>query len=395
MGETFASTAQMQAMKRETEAQMVSAAEAIQAAQGMAAAVGSTNLGPGQDQITDALSKMPRAALFDIMAQMKGLIQQNQQQARQILVTNPSLTRALFQAQILLGMLKNPLSADATAQPGPPPAAPQLVPQPAPAPQQQFPPPHMQSQHQLAPAMRPQHAPSANPITHFPPQDMQSQAPPQQQQQGGSLPGAPQSMRHAPGQSMPGRGARHPGPAQGGPGPGPVGMQTGPGPVGMQTGPAGQQYGGPMQGPPVGQAGQGMQGPGPGPGQVPVRRPHDPRMRGADPRQQAHPRPAQPIQQPQPNPQPQPAPAANLPAEQQKVLLNQIMQLSPAQIDGLPHEQKAQVLALQQQMVSLLLIHEYCVGPVLRPCLLSSATCIQSIAGSSTSVVSVHWFQFA
>lgn len=186
------------------QAQMVSAAEAIQAAQGMAAAVGSTNLGPGQDQITDALSKMPRAALFDIMAQMKGLIQQNQQQARQILVTNPSLTRALFQAQILLGMLKNPLSADATAQPGPPPAAPQLVPQPAPAPQQQFPPPHMQSQHQLAPAMRPQHAPSANPITHFPPQDMQSQAPPQQQQQGGSLPGAPQSMRHAPGQSMPG-----------------------------------------------------------------------------------------------------------------------------------------------------------------------------------------------
>lgn len=66
------------------------------------------------------------------------------------------------------------------------------------------------------------------------------------------------------------------------------------------------------------QAGQGMQGPGPGPGQLPVRRPHDPRMRGADPRQQAHPRPAQPIQQPQPNPQPQQVPAANLPAEQQK-----------------------------------------------------------------------------
>ena len=66
------------------------------------------------------------------------------------------------------------------------------------------------------------------------------------------------------------------------------------------------------------QAGQGMPGPGPGPGQVPVRRPHDPRMRGADPRQQAHPRPVQPIQQPQPKPQPQQAPAANLPAEQQK-----------------------------------------------------------------------------
>ncbi len=33
------------------------------------------------------------------------------------------------------------------------------------------------------------------------------------------------------------------------------------------------------------------------------------------------------------------------------VLLQQIMQLSPAQIEGLPPEQKAQVLALQQQMV--------------------------------------------
>lgn len=34
------------------------------------------------------------------------------------------------------------------------------------------------------------------------------------------------------------------------------------------------------------------------------------------------------------------------------VLLQQIMQLSAAQIEGLPPEQKAQVLALQQQMVS-------------------------------------------
>lgn len=33
------------------------------------------------------------------------------------------------------------------------------------------------------------------------------------------------------------------------------------------------------------------------------------------------------------------------------VLLQQIMQLTPAQIEGLPPEQKAQVLALQQQMV--------------------------------------------
>ena len=170
----------------------------------MAAAVGSTNLGPGQDQITDALSKMPRAALYDIMAQMKGLIQQNQQQARQILVTNPSLTRALFQAQILLGMLKNPLSAEPALplQQGPPqqgpPQQPMPGPAPGPAPQQQQYQPHVQQQQQ-APVMRPQHvAPASN--LQYPPQDLQPQ--PQQ-----GLPGAPQPLRNPHAQpigSMPG-----------------------------------------------------------------------------------------------------------------------------------------------------------------------------------------------
>ena len=59
-----------------------------------------------------------------------------------------------------------------------------------------------------------------------------------------------------------------------------------------------------------------MPGPAPGPGQASARRPHDPRMRGADPR--AQPRP---VQQPQVQPQqaqPQQSAAANLPAEQQK-----------------------------------------------------------------------------
>lgn len=185
------------------QAHIVSAAEAAHAAQGMAAAVGSTNLGPGQDQITDALSKMPRAALYDIMAQMKGLIQQNQQQARQILVTNPSLTRALFQAQILLGMLKNPLSSDAT----PPQALPQGPPQqqpvamPGPAPQQQpqqqqqhYQPPQVPQQQQHASAMRPQQVPP-NANVQYPPQDMQGV--PQQ-----GLPGAPQPLRNPHGQPM-------------------------------------------------------------------------------------------------------------------------------------------------------------------------------------------------
>ena len=188
------------------QAHVVTATEAAHAAQGMAAAVGSTNLGPGQDQITDALSKMPRAALYDIMAQMKGLIQQNQQQARQILVTNPSLTRALFQAQILLGMLKNPLSSDATPPQAPPQGPPQQqpVPMPGPAPQQQPQQQQQQQQHyqlpqvpqqqQHAPAMRPQQVPP-NTNVQYPPQDMQG--PPQQ-----GLPGAPQPLRNPHGQPM-------------------------------------------------------------------------------------------------------------------------------------------------------------------------------------------------
>ncbi len=182
------------------QAHIVTATEAAHAAQGMAAAVGSTNLGPGQDQITDALSKMPRAALYDIMAQMKGLIQQNQQQARQILVTNPSLTRALFQAQILLGMLKNPLSSDVTPPQALPQGPPQQqpVPMPGPAPQQHqqqhFQAPQVPQQQQQHAAMRPQQVPP-NANVQYPPQDMQGPA-----QQG--LPGAPQPLRNPHGQPM-------------------------------------------------------------------------------------------------------------------------------------------------------------------------------------------------
>ncbi|XP_077220377.1 hydroxyproline-rich glycoprotein family protein [Tasmannia lanceolata] len=54
------------------------------------------------------LAGMSKHQLYDIMSQMKTLIEQNQQQARKILVENPILTRALFQAQIMLGMVQPP-----------------------------------------------------------------------------------------------------------------------------------------------------------------------------------------------------------------------------------------------------------------------------------------------
>ncbi|XP_059661652.1 cleavage stimulating factor 64 [Cornus florida] len=61
----------------------------------------------GED-VSINLAGMSKNQLYDIMSQMKTLIEQNKQQARQILIQNPLLTRALFQAQIMLGMVQPP-----------------------------------------------------------------------------------------------------------------------------------------------------------------------------------------------------------------------------------------------------------------------------------------------
>ncbi|KAL2543835.1 hydroxyproline-rich glycoprotein family protein [Forsythia ovata] len=60
------------------------------------------------DGVPSSLAGMSKNQLYDIMSQMKALIEQNQHQARQILIQNPALTRALFQAQIMLGMVQPP-----------------------------------------------------------------------------------------------------------------------------------------------------------------------------------------------------------------------------------------------------------------------------------------------
>ncbi|TKY60930.1 Cleavage stimulating factor 64 [Spatholobus suberectus] len=62
----------------------------------------------GGEGLSANLAGMSKNQLYDIMSQMKSLIEQNQQQARQILIQNPMLTKALFQAQIMLGMVQPP-----------------------------------------------------------------------------------------------------------------------------------------------------------------------------------------------------------------------------------------------------------------------------------------------
>nr|VDD64381.1 unnamed protein product [Brassica oleracea] len=62
----------------------------------------------GDGVIPANLAGMTKSQLYGIMSQMKALIDQNHEQAREILIQNPLLTKALFQAQIMLGMVQPP-----------------------------------------------------------------------------------------------------------------------------------------------------------------------------------------------------------------------------------------------------------------------------------------------
>ncbi|CAK9276157.1 unnamed protein product, partial [Sphagnum jensenii] len=64
------------------------------------------------DALTNNLAGMSKHQLYEVMVQMKMLIQQNQQQARQVFIANPQLTKALFQIR--------PVAAHSSAVPGQP-----------------------------------------------------------------------------------------------------------------------------------------------------------------------------------------------------------------------------------------------------------------------------------
>lgn len=252
--------------------------------------------GGSTDKVTNTLAGMSRQQLFDIMVQMKALIGANPGQARQVLIGAPQLTRALFQAQILLGMVRAPevpphLVQQQAAMAGgvtmgglPPPP----------------PPPAMAAAAAAG-------ASAAMPMGYQPP-----------------------GMAGYPAQAYPGMVAAPAAPAVA-----PYGMQqqppaAAPGLMGMQPGmplmaggqPALGALGQPQQQPPLGGY----------PGLVGV--PGAPALPAAAPA-------AAPLAAPQ------------LGAEQQKALLSKIMMLTPEQIQLLPEAQKAQVLALQAQMVSV------------------------------------------
>ncbi|XP_058088784.1 cleavage stimulating factor 64 isoform X2 [Magnolia sinica] len=61
--------------------------------------------GLGNDPLTHHLSKMSRTQLFEVMSEMKAMATKNKALARQLLVASPQLPKAIFQAQIMLGLV--------------------------------------------------------------------------------------------------------------------------------------------------------------------------------------------------------------------------------------------------------------------------------------------------
>lgn len=59
----------------------------------------------GSDPLTLHLAKMSRTQLNEIISELKALSMQNKEQARQLLLACPNLPKAIFQAQLMLGMV--------------------------------------------------------------------------------------------------------------------------------------------------------------------------------------------------------------------------------------------------------------------------------------------------
>ncbi|XP_010428027.1 PREDICTED: cleavage stimulating factor 64 isoform X3 [Camelina sativa] len=88
---------------------------AITAASVMAGALGGPQVGsqftqsnlqvPATDPLTLHLAKMSRSQLTEIISSIKLMATQNKEQARQLLVSRPQLLKAVFLAQILLGIV--------------------------------------------------------------------------------------------------------------------------------------------------------------------------------------------------------------------------------------------------------------------------------------------------
>ncbi|TMW98197.1 hypothetical protein EJD97_004388 [Solanum chilense] len=87
---------------------------AMTAAAVMAGTLGAAQSGcsfnqSGIDPLTLHMSKLSRSQLNDVMSEFKAMCTQNKEQTRQLLLAIPNLSKALFLAQLILGMVTQPM----------------------------------------------------------------------------------------------------------------------------------------------------------------------------------------------------------------------------------------------------------------------------------------------
>ncbi|KAK2078815.1 hypothetical protein QBZ16_003655 [Prototheca wickerhamii] len=275
-------------------------------------------LSPGDpaDALTKLLARRSRQELYGLLAQVQAFARRDRQAARDLLVANPALCRALFQSQIILGYISNPRGD----------VAPKGIAPPGTMPGRGFP----------GGGRRPTTAARRRPRTAAAPR---TRAAPRTAAGGGGGYGASSSYGAAPsgygGYEAAGgrraRTARRSGPRTRRPRaparrPGRWCPWRRRAPSAYGAGAAPSAYGG----------GNGY---GAGGYEPAAAAPMDPRHR-------AYGGGAAPAAAPAPSLES----TAGMTPEQQQALLQQVLSLTPAQLEQLPPEQKAQVLALQQQM---------------------------------------------
>ena len=94
----------------------------LQAGQQAASALGApdTAAAASQQQTSNAIAGMSPKQLYDILKALKGQIEVNPEKGRAVLRDNLPLAKALFQAQIILGMVNpEPKTEEGGAQAGP------------------------------------------------------------------------------------------------------------------------------------------------------------------------------------------------------------------------------------------------------------------------------------
>ncbi|KAM3405331.1 hypothetical protein ACQJBY_008047 [Aegilops geniculata] len=74
---------------------------------------------PAGEALATHISGMSRPEMYDLMSQMKAMLDHDQERVRRMLVENPDVTRALFRAQVVLGMVKTPKAAQSSDTPQP------------------------------------------------------------------------------------------------------------------------------------------------------------------------------------------------------------------------------------------------------------------------------------